>query len=117
MGWLEATTVVAVVLTIFSTVTGGIRVAAAARRKRSRARGPFLVGLVCGVVAGAALTAERRWLNPFGISPLNTVAGQLIRRRQMPRSVRLSAHVLHRLVGNHSVNQPRKADPGLRFVR
>jgi hypothetical protein len=63
MDWLDAATVAAAVLAfVIAAKAGGLWASAGPRRKKSRARGPFLAGLACGLVLGAALTARHRGL-------------------------------------------------------
>jgi hypothetical protein len=49
---------------------GGFVASAVARRYKQRARGPFLLGFFCGLMAGAILRGRRR-----GIRALGALAG------------------------------------------
>ena len=71
MGWLEVTAVLLVIA--IAAVAGGFWGSVIARRKKSRARGPFLVGVLCGLMAGVALTGRPRGLNAIGASTLKAV--------------------------------------------
>lgn len=74
MGWLEAMALIAVGLMIGAAgVAGGLWASSAAGRTTSRARGPFLLGVMAGVMVGMALTAKRRGLNDLGASALKTL--------------------------------------------
>jgi len=77
MGWLETMPLIAVLLMIAIAAAGGFWAAVVARRKKSRARGPFLLGVFCGLMAGVALTGRRRGLNALGASTLNAVIRSL----------------------------------------
>jgi hypothetical protein len=71
MGWISAMAV----LVVIAVAAGGLWAFVVTARKRPRARGPFLAGVLCGVTVGMALTARRRGLNAFGASTLNAVLG------------------------------------------
>ncbi len=71
MGWISATAV----LVMVAVAAGGLWVFVLAPRKRPRARGPFLVGVLCGLTVGMALTARRRSLNAVGARTLRAVLG------------------------------------------
>ena len=74
MGWLGPTLLIAVVFLIaIAAAAGGFWASVVTQRKKSRARGPFLVGVVCGVVVGTALAARRRGLNAVGASTLTAL--------------------------------------------
>jgi len=74
MGWLETMSLIAVLVMIaIAAAAGGFWASVGARPKKSRARGPFLVGLFCGVMVGAALTGRRRGLIALGASTLKAV--------------------------------------------
>lgn len=78
MGWLGAVPLIAVLLvTAIAAAAGGFWASGVARRQTSRVRGPFVVGVVCGMVAGAALTGGRRGLTALGSSTLKAVFGPL----------------------------------------
>lgn len=68
MGWISAIAVLLMIATV-----GGLWAFMIAPRKRRPARGPFLVGVLCGVTVGVALTARRRGLNAFGAATLKAV--------------------------------------------
>ena len=67
MGSLEPTHLIAllVAVAIIAAICGFIA-SAAARRNKRRARGLFLVGFFCGLMAGTILRGRRRGLNALG---------------------------------------------------
>ena len=69
MGWIAATAV----LVMIAFATGRLWASVVTQRAEPRSRGPFLVGVLCGVTAGLALTARRRALNTLGASTLKSV--------------------------------------------
>lgn len=78
MGWLEATLLLAVGLFLGTAVTAsGMWAAVVAGGRKPRARVPFVLGLLAGVMVGKALTARSRWLNGVGISTLNAFTAPL----------------------------------------
>ena len=72
MGWLVLLIAVLLMLTV---TAAGFWVSGVARSKNSRARGPFVAGVVCGVMVGTALAAKRRGLNAAGASTLKALTG------------------------------------------
>ena len=60
MGWLEPMPLIAVLVLIAIAAAGGFWASGVVQTKKSRTRGPFLVGVVCGVMLGLALSARRR---------------------------------------------------------
>lgn len=70
MGWISAIAVLVMIAT-----AGGLWAFVIAPLKRPTARGPFLVGVLCGVTVGIALTARRRGLNALGACTLRAVLG------------------------------------------
>ena len=61
VGWWATIPVVAAMLVITgAAAAGGYWVALRVPRRNVRARGPFLVGIFCGVMVGAGLTAGDR---------------------------------------------------------
>ena len=73
MGWLEPMPLLAVLVLIAIAAAGGFWASSVVQTKKSRTRGPFLVGVVCGVMVGLALSARRRGLNAAGFSTLKAV--------------------------------------------
>lgn len=74
MGWLGAVLLIAALLvTAIAAGAGGFWASGVARRKTSGSRGPFVVGVVCGLVAGVAVTSGRRGLTTLGSSTLKAV--------------------------------------------
>lgn len=69
MGWISA----AAVLLMIAVAAGGFWAFLFAQRKKPHTRGPFLVGVLCGVTVGVALTGRRRGLNALGESTLKAV--------------------------------------------
>jgi hypothetical protein len=69
MSWISA--IAAFVM--IAVAAGGLWAFLGPPRKRPRARGPFLVGVLCGVTVGVALMARRRGLNAFGAATLKAV--------------------------------------------
>ena len=65
MGWLEP---MAALLVIAAAVAGGFWASVVLQRRQSRARGPFLAGVFCGVMVGVVLAGRRRLLNTIGAS-------------------------------------------------
>lgn len=64
MGWWATIPVVVAMLVIAgAAAAGGYWVALHVPRRNMRTRGPFLVGVFCGVMVGAGLTARRHGLN------------------------------------------------------
>jgi hypothetical protein len=72
MGWIAATAV----LVMIAFATGRLWASVVTQQAEPRSRGPFLVGVLCGVTAGLALTARRRALNTLGASTLQSVLRQ-----------------------------------------
>ena len=70
MGWISAIAVLVMIATV-----GGLWAFMIAPRKRRPARGPLLVGVLCGVTVGIALTARRRSLNAVGARTLRALLG------------------------------------------
>jgi len=67
MGSLGPTHLVALLLLVATIAAiGGYVASAVGRRNRRRARGPFFLGFVCGVMAGAILRGRRHGLNALG---------------------------------------------------
>jgi hypothetical protein len=66
MGWISALAL----LVMIAVAVGGLRSFAIAPRKRPQVRGPFLVGVLCGVTVGLAMTARRRGFNTLAAATL-----------------------------------------------
>jgi hypothetical protein len=67
MGSLGPTHLIALLLAVATIAAiGGFAASAVARRNKRRARGPFLLGFVCGLMAGAILRGRRHGLNVLG---------------------------------------------------
>ena len=67
MGSLGPTHLIALLLAVTAlAAVGGFVASAVARRNRRRARGLFLLGFVCGLMAGAILRGRRNGLNLLG---------------------------------------------------
>ena len=73
MGWLEPMPLIAVLLMIAIAAAGGFWASAVVQRKKARNRGPFLVGVFCGVMVGVALAGRRPGFNAMGASTLRAV--------------------------------------------
>ena len=64
MGSLGPTHLIALLLAVATMAAiGGFVASAVARKNRRRARGPFILGFFCGLMAGAILRGRRRGLN------------------------------------------------------
>jgi hypothetical protein len=89
MGSLAVTQLVSLVLAVAAVgVTGGFIASAVVRRKKRRARGIFVLGFFCGLMAGSVLVARRRGQNTFATAAhgihlrgLRTAVGQRAARR------------------------------------
>jgi hypothetical protein len=67
MGSLGTTHLIALLLLVATIAAmGGYVASAVGRRNRRRARGPFILGLVCGLMAGAILRGRCHALNALG---------------------------------------------------
>jgi hypothetical protein len=83
MGSLGPTYLIALLLAVAIVASiGGFIASAAARRKRRRARGWFVIGFVCGVVAGAKLRRMRFGVNPLAALAINVVGAAKDSARQ-----------------------------------
>lgn len=89
MGSLGPAHLVALLLVVaIVSATCGFTASAVARRHKKRARRVFLLGFVCGYVAGPVLRKRRRGLNALTTAVSQAVAGQssLARRRDWVHS-------------------------------
>jgi uncharacterized membrane protein YfcA len=84
MGWLGPAYLPALLLAvaIVSAACGFIG-SAVARRNKRRARRVFLLGFVCGYVAGPVLRKRRRGLNAFASAASHVRQSLPARRRQV----------------------------------
>lgn len=71
MGWLEMLPLMAAFIVVaVAAAAGGFWASVVVRRRKPRARGPFMLGVLCGVMVGAAVTGHRRGLTALGSSTL-----------------------------------------------
>lgn len=76
MGSLGPTHLIALLLAVATIAAiSGFFASAVARRNRRRARGPFLLGFVCGLMAAAILRGRRH-----GLYELGALAGRVAAR-------------------------------------
>ncbi|MCB0923559.1 MAG: hypothetical protein KDB50_03285 [Mycobacterium sp.] len=89
VGWWATIPVVAAMLVITgAAAAGGYWVALRVPRRNVRARGPFLVGIFCGVMVGAGLTARRHGFNAVAGAAARALPVALSILRRKPETSR-----------------------------